>query len=206
MRALLGVARLIDGFTGLIAQIMQWLTLLMVLLGAYNVVTRYVGRAIQQSLGGAIYTVLQTYIFDLVFLLAAGWVLSVDGHVRVDIIYSRLSERAKAWVDLFGTVFFLLPFCYMGFMLSLPYVRRSWQHMEVNLSANNIPIYPMKTLIPVAFALLALQGISQIIKLIAKLRGVEPPGKVTVVAGGPEPHTEPDGSSRPDVYTEAQVN
>ena len=185
MHALLGVARVIDRFTGAIAQVMQWLTLLMVLLGAYNVITRYVGRYIQQSLGGAIYTVLQTYMFDLVFLLAAGWVLSVDGHVRVDIIYSRLNERRKAWVDLFGTVFFLLPFCYMGFMLSLPYVRRSWQHMEVNVNANNIPIYPMKTLIPIAFALLALQGIAQIIKLIAKLRGIESSGKATIIESPP---------------------
>ena len=194
MRALLGVARVIDSFTGAIAQVMQWLTLLMVLLGAYNVITRYVGRAIQQSLGGAIYTVLQTYMFDLVFLLAAGWVLSVDGHVRVDIIYSRLSEKRKAWVDLFGTVFFLLPFCFMGFALSLPYVRRSWQHMEVNVNALNIPIYPMKTLIPVAFALLALQGVAQIIKMIAKIRGVGPTGKAVVVAGGDAPPSGEPGS------------
>lgn len=199
MRALLSVARVIDRFTGAIAQVMQWLTLLMVLLGAYNVITRYVGRAIQQSLGGAIYTVLQTYMFDLVFLLAAGWVLSVDGHVRVDIIYSRLTKRGKAWVDLFGTTFFLLPFCYMGFVLSLPYVQRSWQHMEVNVNARNIPIYPMKTLIPVAFALLALQGIAQIIKLVAQLRGIEPPGTATTVAEGQPDSgtgTAPEGPSR----------
>src|SRR5690554_4264390 len=194
MRALLAVARAIDMFTGFIARIMQWLTLLMVLLGAYNVVTRYVGRAIQQSLGGAIYTVLQSYMFDMIFLLAAGWVLSVDGHVRVDIVYSRLSERAKAWVDLFGTTFFLLPFCYMGFVLSLPYVQRSWQHGEVNVNANHIPIYPVKTLIPIAFALLALQGVAQIIKQIAKLRGVEPPGTVTTVIEAPAGEDGPSGA------------
>lgn len=169
----MSVSRFIDAFTGAVAQAMQWLTLVMVLLGAYNVITRYVGRAIGVSLGGSVYTVLQTYAFDLVFLLAAGWVLRSDGHVRVDIIYSRLGERAKAWVDLFGTVFFLWPFCYMGFVLSLPYVRRSWQHMEVNVNANNLPIYLMKTVIPIAFALLALQGVSQAIKLIATLRGVQ---------------------------------
>lgn len=173
LHASLGVARVIDRFTGAIAQVMQWLTLLMVLLGAYNVITRYVGRAISQSLGGAIYTVLQTYAFDLVFLLAAAWVLQVDGHVRVDILYSRLKERGKAWVDLFGTIFFLLPFCFMGFVLSLRYVSSSWEHLERNLNANGVPIYPIKTLIPVAFALLALQGVSQIIKKIATLRGVD---------------------------------
>jgi len=188
---------------------MQWLTLLMVLLGAYNVITRYVGRAIQQSLGGAIYTVLQTYMFDLVFLLAAGWVLSIDGHVRVDIIYSRLNDKRKAWVDLFGTIFFLLPFCFMGFTLSLPYVRRSWQHMEVNVNALNIPIYPMKTLIPIAFALLALQGIAQIIKMIAKIRGLDPKGKPVTVAStnastGNE-HSPTDPTSTGAAGTQGQV-
>ena len=121
--------------------------------------------------------------------------LSTDGHVRVDIVYSRLKERGKAWVDLFGTVFFLLPFTFMGFMLSLPYVQRSWQHMEVNLNARNIPIYPMKTLIPVAFALLALQGVAQIIKLIAKLRGIEPTGKTTLIAHTHDTPPGPDGAA-----------
>ncbi|HNR00875.1 MAG TPA: TRAP transporter small permease subunit, partial [Trueperaceae bacterium] len=119
MKAFLRVAGFIDAFNGAIAVVMQWLTLVMVLLGAYNVITRYVGRAIGVSLGGSVYTVLQTYAFDLVFLLAAGWVLRTEGHVRVDIVYSRLRERGKAWVDLLGTVFFLFPFCYMGFTLSL---------------------------------------------------------------------------------------
>lgn len=184
MKILLQVSRGIDTFTNLIAQAMYWLTLLMVLLGAYNVVTRYVGRAIGVSLGGSIYTVLQTYFFDLVFLLAAGHVLKRDGHVRVDILYTRLSERAKAWVDIFGTLFLLMPFCYMGFVLSLPYVRRSWQHLEANVNAHGLPIYWIKTAIPVAFALLMIQGISELIKRIAFLRGalppVEPPEAVEV--------------------------
>lgn len=175
MKPLLYVSRAIDAVMNLIAQAMYWLTLLMVLLGAYNVITRYVGRAIGVSLGGSIYIALQTYFFDLVFLLAAGYVLRRDGHVRVDIIYTRLSERAKAWVDIFGTLFLLMPFCYMGFVLSLPYVRRSWQHMEVNVNANGLPIYWIKTAIPVAFALLMIQGISELIKRIAFLRGALPP-------------------------------
>ena len=185
MKAFLRVAGFIDAFNGAIAVVMQWLTLVMVLLGAYNVITRYVGRAIGVSLGGSVYTVLQTYAFDLVFLLAAGWVLRTEGHVRVDIVYSRLRERGKAWVDLLGTVFFLFPFCFMGFTLSLPYVRRSWQHLEVNVNAGNLPIYVMKTVIPVAFALLALQGVSQVIKLVAKLRGVAPPEPPAGRAGTP---------------------
>lgn len=179
MKALLQVSRVIDAISSLIAQGMYWLTLLMVLLGAYNVVTRYVGRAIGVSLGGSIYTVLQTYFFDLIFLLAAAHVMRTDGHVRVDIIYTRLGERAKAWVDIFGTVLLLGPFCYMGFMLSLPYVRRSWQHLEANVNANGLPIYWIKTAIPVAFALLLIQGVSEIIKRVAFLRGALPPAEPT---------------------------
>lgn len=174
MKAFLGVSRTIDGFLRLVAQGMYWLTLLMVLLGAYNVVTRYVGRAIGVTLGGGVYTTMQTYLFDLIFLLAAGFVLNQGGHVRVDILYTRLSERGKAWVDIFGTVFLLMPFCYMGFVLSLPYVRRSWQHMEVDVNAGGLPIYLIKTVIPIAFALLMLQGVSELIKSIALLRGALP--------------------------------
>ncbi len=186
MKAFLRVSLLIDGLTGAIARAMQWLTLIMVLLGAYNVVTRYVGRAIGVSLGGGVYTTLQSYAFDLVFLLAAGHVLKTDGHVRVDIIYSRLKDRTKAWVDIFGTIFFLLPFTFMGFVLSLPYVRRSWQHMEVNVNSGNLPIYLIKTVIPVAFVLLALQGISELIKRVAYLRGVALPGKAAKPPGPAE--------------------
>lgn len=174
MKAVLGIARFIDALNTGIAYVMQWLSLVMVLLGAYNVVTRYVGRAIGVSLGGAMYTVLQTYAFDLIFLLAAGWVLKIDGHVRVDILYANLSERARLWIDLFGTVVFLFPFTYMGFMLSLPYVSRAWQRMEVNVNAGYLPVYLIKTVIPVAFVLLALQGVSQVIKLIAALSGKGP--------------------------------
>ena len=174
MKALLAVSRTIDGFLRLLAQVMYWLTLLMVLLGAYNVITRYVGRAIGVTLGGGVYTTMQTYLFDLIFLLAAGYVLNQGGHVRVDIIYTNLNKRGKAWVDIFGTLFLLMPFCTMGFLLSLPYVSRSWQHMEVDVNAGGLPIYLIKTVIPIAFALLILQGISELIKSIAFLRGVLP--------------------------------
>lgn len=185
MKPLLAVARIIDMINTGIANAMQWLSLLMVLLGAFNVITRYVGRAVGVSLGGTMYQVLQTYAFDLIFLLAAGWVLKNDGHVRVDIIYANLSARAKLWIDLIGTTLFLFPFTYMGFILSLPYVSRAWQRMEVNVNAGRLPVYLIKTVIPIAFALIALQGVSQLIKIIAGLRGQgplapTPPGTTTI--------------------------
>lgn len=171
MKVLLAVSRAIDGFTTFLGKLMFWVSLLMVLIGAFNVVTRYVGRALHLSLGGTIYIALQTYAFDLMFLLAAAYVLKVDGHVRVDIVVSNLGERAKAWIDIFGTIFFLIPFCVMGLLLSRNYVATSWRQQEINLNAGGLPIYPIKTVILVAFALLLLQGVSELIKRIAFLTG-----------------------------------
>lgn len=150
----------------------------MVALGAFNVVTRYIGRAIGESLGGTQYIALQTYAYDFVFLIAAAYVMRKDGHVRVDILFSTLSQRARARVDVFGALAFLLPFCWMGVALSLGYVQRSWQQGEVNLLAGGLPIYPVKTLIPIAFALLALQGVAEMIRNIAFLSGHGDSGSV----------------------------
>ena len=181
MKALLAVSGAIDALSTFIGRLTFWLTLFMVLVGAFNVVTRYVGRAFGLSFGGTLYIALQTYAYNLVFLLAAAYVLKVDGHVRVDILFSNLSERARAWIDILGTLLFLFPFCFMGFALTRAYVATSWRQREVNLNAGGLPIYPIKTVILIAFALLALQGVSEIIKRAAFLRGLraERHGRVT---------------------------
>jgi TRAP-type mannitol/chloroaromatic compound transport system permease small subunit len=160
---------------------MFWLTLIMVFIGAFNVITRYIGRELGISLGGTLYIALQTYAYNLVFLLGAAYVLNRDAHVRVDIIYSNLSARAKAWIDIVFTFIFLIPFCTMGIILSHRYVVNSWVQREVNLNAGGIPIYPIKTAIIAAFVLLILQGISEIIKRIDFLRrgGEDPHERVT---------------------------
>ena len=171
MKVLLGVSKAIDWFTTLVGRVMFWVAFLMILIGVFNVLTRYIGRAFNVSLGGTLYIALQTYAFDLVFLLAAAYVLKADGHVRVDILFTTLSERSKAWVDIFGTLFFLIPFCLMGLLLSRQYVATSWRQQEHNLNAGGLPIYPIKTVILVGFAMLILQGVSEIIKRIDFLRG-----------------------------------
>lgn len=168
---------------------MWWLTLFMVAVGVINVVTRYIGRAIGMRLGGTIYIALQIYAFDLIFLLGAAYLLRVDGHVRIDLIYSNLSRRGRAWVDIFGTLVFLFPLCYMGIVLSRPYVANSWRQMEINRNAGNIPVYPIKTAIIVAFALLAIQGLSELIKNIAFLSGHPNSGSLHAKA----PISEVDG-------------
>ncbi len=171
MRFLLSLSKGIDDVTTLIGKVAWWLTLVMVLIGVTNVVTRYVGRTIGVSLGGTEYIVLQTYAYNLVFLLGAAYVLRMDGHVRVDIVFSALSYRARAWVDVFGTLVFLIPFSLMGLYLSNRYVETSWRQREVNFNAGGIPIYPIKTVIVIAFALLLVQALSELIKNTAFLAG-----------------------------------
>ena len=172
MKAWLGVSKGIDTVTTAVGRVMFWLTLVMVLIGAVNVVTRYVGRSLGMSLGGTLYIALQTQLFDLVFLLGAAYVLNKDGHVRVDIIYASMGARVRAWIDIFGTLVFLFPFCALGLYLSWGYVGRSWQQGEVNTNAGGFPVYPIKTVILIAFGLIVLQGVSELIKRIAFLRGV----------------------------------
>ena len=172
MRVLLAISKGIDTVTTWMAYVLFWLTLIMVLLGAYNVVTRYVGRAMNEALGGTVYIALQTYAYNLIFLLGAGYVFNKDGHVRVDILYSNYSERTKAWVDIILTFIFLIPFCIMGIYFSLGYVESSWRQQEVNMNAGGIAVYPIKTVIPIAFGFLIFQGISEVIKRIAFLRGI----------------------------------
>ena len=187
MTFLLGISKLIDAFTTRLGQVMWWLTLAMVLIGFFNVVTRYVGRALGISLGGTLYIALQTYAYDLVFLLGAAYVFRVDAHVRVDVIYSSLKRRTRALIDIFGILFFLFPFSYMGIYFSRSYVANSWRQLEVNRNAGNIPVYPIKTMIIVAFALLILQGVSELIKNIAFLQGRPDSRSIHAV----EPELEP---------------
>ena len=188
MTFLLGISKLIDAVTTRLGQVMWWLTLVMVLIGFFNVVTRYVGRALGISLGGTLYIALQTYAYDLVFLLGAAYVFRVDAHVRVDVIYSSLKRRTRALIDIFGILFFLFPFSYMGIYFSRSYVANSWRQLEVNRNAGNIPVYPIKTMIIVAFVLLIVQGVSELIKNIAFLQGRADSRSIHAVEPeGPEP-------------------
>lgn len=181
MNVLLGLARGIDAVTTFVGRLMWWASLLLVVVGVYNVVTRYLygpletllGRQAMMRLTGNVYLELQTYAFDLIFLLGAAYVLRVDGHVRVDIVFSRLSPRAKALVDIVGYWLFLVPFAVIGIVFSLPYVRRSWQALETSPNPGGLARYPLKTAIVVAFAMLILQAVSETIRNAAFLAGRE---------------------------------
>ncbi len=190
MKFFLAMAKGIDAITALIGRVMWWLTLFMVLVGAYNVITRYaygviqtlLGDAIAEKLSGNVYLELQTYSYDLVFLLGAAFVLHADGHVRVDIIYSTLQARYKAIIDILGTWLFLVPFSAMGIFFSHSYVSASWRAHEISPNPGGLARYPIKTVIVVAFTLLIAQGISETIKNVAFLRGHPKSGSIH--AGG----------------------
>lgn len=171
MNILLAASRAIDGFSSAIGRLMWWLTAAMVLIGAYNVITRYLGQYLGVQLSANVYLELQTYAFDLIFLLGAAYLLRADGHVRVDIVYSRLGPRARAWIDIFGTLVFLVPFCVFGLYFCIGYVERAWAVLEQSPNPGGLARYPIKTVMLVAFAMLILQGVSEIIKNAAYLAG-----------------------------------
>ncbi|MEO1368382.1 MAG: TRAP transporter small permease subunit, partial [Acidobacteriota bacterium] len=138
-------ARGIDTLSGRLGRLTGWLTFFMVLIGAYNAVVRYLGRFMGWSLSSNLYIELQWYLFAMVFLLAGGWTLQQDRHVRVDVLYGRLDPRRKAWVDLAGLTLFLIPFCLFGLWASIPAVRNSWAVWEVSPDPGGLPRYPIKT-------------------------------------------------------------
>lgn len=174
-RALAPVPRAIDRLNDVIGRTVLWLVGLMVLIGAYNAVARYLNRFTETNLASNAYLEAQWYLFSLVFLLGAAYALKEDAHVRVDVLYGRLGPRGKAWIDLAGTVLFLIPFSLLMLWVSWPSVAASWRVREVSPDPGGLPRYPIKAVILVAFVLLLLQGISQVFKQVALLRGAAPP-------------------------------
>ena len=172
MKPLLRLAALIDRITRRVGQTVSWLVLAMAVVGAYNALARKLGSELNVKLSSNALLELQWYMFSLVFLLGAAYVLQRDGHVRVDVLYSRLGERKRACIDLAGSLFLLLPFCLFVLITSWGTVRNSWIVRELSSDPDGLPRYPIKAMILVAFVLLFAQGVSQAIKQLAFLRGV----------------------------------
>lgn len=171
MKPWLRIATAVDRLNEWIGHATGWLLLAMVLVGAYNTIVRYLGRYLGVNLSSNAYLELQQYLFSLVFLLGAAYALRRGAHVRVDVLYGRLGERARAWIDLLGSLFLLLPFCLLTLWMSWPAVRNSWAVREVSPDPGGLARYPIKTVILIAFALLVLQGLAEAIRCLAFLRG-----------------------------------
>ena len=166
MTILLRISTFIDALNERVGRAVYWLILAAVLVSAGNATVRYL---FDMSSNG--WLELQWYLFSAVFLLAAGYTLRHNEHVRIDLIFSRVPARKRAWIDLFGGVFFLLPIAIVIMALSWPVFIESYLRHEMSADAGGLLRWPVKLLIPVGFLLLSLQGVSEIIKRIAFLRG-----------------------------------
>jgi TRAP-type mannitol/chloroaromatic compound transport system permease small subunit len=175
MHALRTIAEKIDALNRGLGSLLRWLAVLMIFMGAYNAVARYLSRSVGVPLSSNALNEAQWYLFSLIFLLGAAYALEVDAHVRVDVLYGRLSRRARGWIDLLGTLFFLIPFCVLMLWVSYPTVRNSWTIREVSPDPGGLPRWPIKAVILVAFVLLLLQAFSQLVKAIDAIRGVPEP-------------------------------
>ena len=160
MPRLVAIADCIDRIIAVIGRIAAWGVLVVVLVEFTVVLLRY-----GFGIGSIWLQETVVYAHAALFMLAAAWTLAAGGHVRVDIFYARTSARHKAWVDLLGTAFFLLPFMAALLFLSLPYVARSWAILERSRETSGLPfVFVLKTLIPAFAALMLLQGASLAIR------------------------------------------
>ncbi len=163
------VSQFIDAFTEKIGLLVAWLTTALVLNVFYDVVMRYVFHR-----GNIAIQELEWHIFSVIFLIGAAYTLKKDGHVRVDILYTKFSAKQKAWVDFICTFVFLIPFCIVVVDASLNFVSASWGMREISPDPGGLPgRYILKAMIPAGFVLLIIQGISQAIKNLLVITGQE---------------------------------
>ena len=172
MRPLLKFADAVDRLDERVGQALKWLVLFSSVISAGNALTRY---TIHYSSNA--WLEIQWYMFGAMFLLAAGYALKHGEHVRVDVFLSKMSPRTQAWVDVGGTILFLMPMALIIAWLSIPMVVNSILIQEHSSDAGGLLRWPIKIMIPLGFALLAVQGIAEIIKKTAVARGIREPGK-----------------------------
>ncbi len=167
MQALIALSKKIDGLNEKIGSAISWALLLAVLICTGNALIRY---GFNNSSNG--WLEIQWYLFGAVFLLAAPYTLRRNEHVRIDVIAGRFSKRMQVWIDLLGYIFFLMPMAVLILYLGTPYAIHSFTRQEMSSNAGGLIEWPAKLLIPLGFALLVLQGLSEIIKRIGFLQGL----------------------------------
>ncbi|WP_394687951.1 TRAP transporter small permease subunit [Hoeflea sp.] len=167
MGSLLVLSRSIDRINEFVGRNVGWLVLAAVLISAGNATTR---KAFDLSSNA--WLEVQWYLFGAVFMLAAGYTLRRNEHVRIDVLAGNLAKRTRDWIDLFGHIFFLLPLCIMMTYLAWPFFWRSFESGEMSSNAGGLIIWPAKATILAGFILLTAQAISEIIKRIAVIRGL----------------------------------
>lgn len=166
MTLLLKLSQLIDWLVERVGKGAFWLVLIMTAVSSANAVVRFL---FDYSSNGLLE--IQWYLFAAVFLLCAPYTLQKNEHVRIDVLSGKLSPRGLAVIDIIGTLFFLLPMVILVLWLSLPLIAESYKIHEYSANAGGLIRWPVKILLPIGFTLLALQGISELIKRIAFLAG-----------------------------------
>lgn len=168
MKVLLALSRGIDWFNTQLAVVANWMVLLAALISAGNAASRYL---FSESSNG--WLEIQWYMFAAMVLLGAPYALKMNEHVRVDLFYGMIaSERTQIWIDIIGGFLFLLPICVILTYFTWPWFVESWNINEASSNAGGLIRWPVKLLLPVGFVLMALQGVSEIIKRIAALEHV----------------------------------
>jgi TRAP-type mannitol/chloroaromatic compound transport system permease small subunit len=188
MQAFLALSRAIDAFSRMVGVFATYLVLVAALVSAFNAFARYSINSIirlerELSLGGGSLSWLldlyrqnsntlgeaQWYMFAGMVMFGAAHTLRMNEHVRVDLVYGSVSERARLWIDLLGGIFFLLPMCLLMIHFTWPWFLQSYYDGETSANAGGLLRWPVKLTLPLGFALIALQGFSEIIKCLAAL-------------------------------------
>lgn len=173
MRPLLAFADGVDWLTEQIGQWLKWLVLFSSLISAGNALVRYSLHTSSNA-----WLEIQWYMFGAMFMLAAGYALKHEEHVRVDVFFSKMTPQQQAWVDVIGGILFLMPMAVLIAWMAIPMVVNSYGITEYSSDAGGLLRWPIKIVIPLGFVLLAIQGVAEIIKKFAVATGVRAPGKL----------------------------
>lgn len=169
VQALLKLSGIIDAFNTRVGRWVSWLIVAAVLVSAVNATVRKVF-----DMSSNAFLEMQWVMFSVVFLLCSPWTLIDNEHIRIDIINHRLPLRLRSWIDLIGHVLFLMPFSILTLYYAVPFFISSYTVNEQSFSAGGLPQWPAKSLLMIGFFLLALQGVSEIIKRVAVMKGIIP--------------------------------
>ena len=167
MSLMLGLSRGIDWFSEAIGKAMMWLVLVAVLVSSGNALQRYMFNRSSNAWLEA-----QWYLFGAVVLLGAAYTLKKNEHIRIDIVTAGLSQNVRNWIDVLGHMLFLIPLCLLMLWLGVPFFMRSFASGEMSSSAGGLIVWPAKLLVPLGFAMLLAQGVSELIKRVAFMRGL----------------------------------
>ena len=181
MGALLGLSRGIDRVNLFIGRCVSWLVLAAVLISAGNAIVRKLFNTSSNA-----WLELQWYLYGAAFLLAAAYTLLENEHIRIDIVYGAFSRRVQHWIDLLGTIFFLMPVVLLTLYFVWPWLARSYRTGEMSMNAGGLMLWPAKALLPFGMFLVLIQGVAELIKRIAFLMGLIDDPTVKIVEKTPE--------------------